>query len=227
MLEPKLTLMAKFNDMSIYEIIAPFDKALFSLRDSGIEPISSRDLAYARIKGDINGKLVNSEGFTREGFLISRKFYIAKDSVLLSSTSPLLMNDLAKRVVEANEKYEYLITDKFVYNAYREIAEKDKIKNPEERKVIILPQKKSYRIPANRFNEDELTLFLFKDIAKEYGDFLMGADINQITVCPLDSLFFKGTLLTQLYSGVSLINGILDSLQHYNSFFGSTKNQLK
>lgn len=221
-----IILRTRLEDLSVYEIYAPFDKALFSLKNSEIEPISSRDLAYARMKDDTE-KLIYRSGYTKEGFLTSRKFYISKEQVLITLNSPLLMPDLAKKAVESNEKDRYLITDKFVYDAYREIAEKDKNKKPEEKNVLILSKKKSYSIPTNRFNEEEMTLFLFKDLAEDYGNFLKEIDnINEIAVWTIEKSFYKGTILTQLYNGAGGINGSLDSLQ-YSNVFGSVRNKFE
>ena len=180
----------------VYLTEAYFDQALESLRDFGIEnPISARDLAYARTKNPESSLRYGS--YTKEGFL-----YLRNEPVLLALDSPLLDISLARQAVKANRKGDYFSTDKGVYNKYREKAEEDKNKSPNGRRVIILPGKKDYEIPTNRFNEDELTLFLFKDQAENYGNFLKENGIDEMPVWLVDRNYVDSkekAILTQLW----------------------------
>jgi len=194
----KPTLEAEVEGLGeIYRIDRPFNKALESLREQKTKVISSRELAYARIKEGGDSSLCNSGSYTREGFL-----YLKNEPVLVALNSPLLDLQLAEQAVEANRKGNYLSTDKKVYEQYKEQAEQDKNKILQERKVLIFPKRENYEIPTNEFNENELTLFLFKDQAENYGNFLKENEINEMPVWLLDKNYVnskEGSILTQLW----------------------------
>ena len=181
----------------IYRADLPFNKALESLNEEKAKIISSRELAYARIKEGRNSSLSNYGSYTREGFL-----YLKNEPVLLALDSPLLDLELAEKAVEANKKGNYFLTDRKVYKKYREQAEKEKNNSPLNRKVLILPKRENYKVPTNKFNDDKLTLFLFKDQAENYGNFLRDNKINEMLVWLIDKSYVdsqKGTTLTQLW----------------------------
>lgn len=184
---------------NIYKVNIPFDRALESLREFGIEnPISLRDLAYARIKEGVNSSLSKYRSYTREGFL-----YRKNEPVLLLSNSLLLNLELARQAVEENRKRNYFLTDETVYREHREIAENDKSKEPEKRTVFVLSKREDYVIPTNMFNEDELIRFLFKDQTENYGNFLKDYKINKTFVWLIDGSYVdrqEGTILIQLWS---------------------------
>ena len=183
----KPTLEAEVEGLGkIYRVNRPFNEALESLNEQKAKIISSRDLAYARTKKP-NGSLCNNGSYTREGFLHSKN-----EPYLLALDSPLLDLELA----------DYFSTDKEVYNKYREKAEEDKSKSPNGRGVIILSGGENYKIPTNRFNEDELTLFLFKDQAENYGNFLKENGIDKMPVWLVDRNYVDSeerVILTQLW----------------------------
>ena len=62
-------------------------------------------------------------------------------------------------------------------------------KQPEKRKVFSLDKNQTFDIPTNRSRDEELTLFLFKDQAGEYGDFLKEHNINEMPVWLIDKFF--------------------------------------
>ncbi len=181
---------------TVYRTKVPFDQSLESLRKFGIEnPISSRDLAYARIQKPISSLEWGS--YTREGFL-----YRKNEPVLLALDSPLLNIKLARQAVKSNRNGDYFSTNKEIYEEYRNRSEEDKNKNPEERTVLILPKRENYEIPTSQLNEDELTRFLFKDQAESYRDFLQTKKINEIPVWLCDKIYIdnqEGSILTQLW----------------------------
>ena len=194
----KPTLEAEVEGLGeIYRIDRPFNKALESLREQKTKVISSRELAYARIKEGGDSSLFNYGSYTREGFL-----YLKNEPVLVALNSPLLDLQLAEQAFEASRKENYFLTDKKVYEQYKEQAEQDKNKILQERKVLILPKRENYEIPTNKFNENELTLFLFKDQAENYGNFLRENEISEMPVWLLDKNYVnskEGSILTQLW----------------------------
>ena len=95
----------------VYRVYAPFDQALNSLKNFGIEtPISLRDLAYTRVKKGKNSPLNRYGSHTKEGFL-----YLKDEPILLALNSPLLDLELARQAVEANRKRDFFLIDKIVY----------------------------------------------------------------------------------------------------------------
>ena len=182
----------------IYRLNIPFDQALESLKEFGIKtPTSARELAYSRIKEGRMSSLSSNGSYTREGFL-----YLKDEPILLALNSPLLDLELARQAVEANKKGNYFLSDSKIYIEQKEIAENDKSKKPEQRSVLILPKRENYNIPITAFNEDELTLFLFKDKAEDYGMFLRENKINEIPVLLVDKNYVDSqeqSVLTQLW----------------------------
>ena len=74
----------------IYQVYASFDQSLRLLMEFGIEnPISVRDLAYARIKKRRNSSLCNGGSYTREGFLYRKKVNLCSQKLKISDTSTL------------------------------------------------------------------------------------------------------------------------------------------
>ena len=194
----KPTLEAEVEGLGkIYRADIPFNEALESLKEEKADIISSRELAYARVKEGRNSSLSNYGCYTREGFL-----YLKNEPVLLALDSPLLDLELAEKAVEANKKGKYFSTNKEVYKKYREQAEKEKKENPENRKVLVLPERKNYEIPINSFNNNDLIRFLFKDQAENYGKFLIENKIKEIPVWLVNKNYIgsqEGTALIQLW----------------------------
>jgi hypothetical protein len=177
----------------ILRVDAPFDEALEQLRLSEVRyPITAKDLAYSRMQKGKRSPLCSNGSYTREGFLY------AKDSpVLLALASPLLNLNLAREATQANRDGKYFYTeDNQVYDKAMAQAEKDKEREPEKRKVLILPSRDNFSI--SRTENFEVLQGLLKDQAEKYLEFngqnipvyLVGKDAvdNQ-----------SATLLTQLW----------------------------
>jgi len=192
----KTILEAQIKDIGyIFRADAPFDEALTQLRIRGVRcPISARDLAYARIQEGRGNSLGNNGSYTKEGFL-----YLKNNPVLLALNSPLLSQRLAKKAVQANKNGSYFFTEnEQAYEKAMAKAEKDKDKKPEKRKVLILPDNKSFSISENE--NFEVLQGLLKDQAKDYLDFnKQNIPVYLINQGQINS--GKGTLLTQLWFG--------------------------
>ena len=158
----------------IHRVAKPFDEALKTLKGAGANPISARDLAYARIPEGSSSSLCTSGSYIKEGSV-----YVSDKSLLIRN-SPLLNQKLVQKAVQAHRNgSEFNINDKLV-DKYQEQAEADKNKSPEKRRVLSLNKRGNFNIPTNRFKDEELTLWLFKDLAENYGNFLKDNNINEM-----------------------------------------------
>ncbi len=159
---------------SVFYAEKPYDEALAMLKPA--KPITLRDLAYARIKEGYNSSLSGKGSYVKQGII-----YIKKENPLFVFDSPIISS--AVEATENHRKGEEFTN--FDVKKYLEIAEEDKKKHPSKRRVLISATTKSYSIPTNRFNEDEIALLAFKDISQEYGDFLRNSrfKINEMRVC--------------------------------------------
>ena len=148
-----------------------------------------RNMAYMRLnKGSV------------EGARTCHAPIYAKDSpIILARVSPLIKNfKMAERAVKANRNNQYFATENTeIYDEYAKIAEKDKSKNPSERRALILPSKKRYIISPN----SEEAQALFKDTGKKYFETFCK---NGINFYPVDKDFVnkqKGSLVEFLWFG--------------------------
>ena len=146
------------------------------LKEYGAEVIGLRDMAFARLHA---GKDVNPDGMklshpeilqhgclTREAVI-----YSPREDTLFVSDSPILNSESAWQAVRAHiGGKEYV----FYPEHFVDLAKEDKDKEPQERRVLIVKDYENQgtnviNIPTNRFGEEELTLWAFKDVASDYG----------------------------------------------------------
>jgi len=156
---------------NVYSVEAHFDEALQALGKSK-KIISLRDLAYGRIRTGSESHLSQHYSYVKEGAI-----YVPNHEPLFVANSPILRS--ASKATEAHRK-----GNEFYVNAKKvlEQAEADEKKDPENRKVLTLKQRKSYEIPTNRFGEDEVTRWAFKDQAEDYGEFLRENGVDEMPV---------------------------------------------
>ncbi len=177
---------------NIVRVEASFDESLASLRDKESNPISPRDLAYARMRVSKNHSLNKDGSYTASGFL-----YAKNANPLFALESPLLDSDLVGRAIKANRNGRYFSTENTeLYEKYLATAEDDKSKNPEERRVLILPSK-NFKISAK--NNPQIFGGIFKDVADKYLEFTGFPDLDVYLVDEDIVNDQKGTLLTQLW----------------------------
>ena len=160
----------------IYKVNKPFDEALKTIKSAGAKVISARDLAYARIQQGKDSSLCNNGSYVREGVL-----YV-QNKTLFIRNSPLLNQKLAKKAVQAHKSGNEFYVDNKLAEEYQEQTEQDKGKQPEKRKTLAISKRGSFNIPTNRFKDEELTLWFFKDQAESYGEFLRENNINKMPV---------------------------------------------
>lgn len=173
----QLTNEAVIGGKSIVYVDAPFDKGYHLIASRNGKIITGRDLAHGRIQTGAGHSLSQSGSYIREGILYDTK---GEARPLLLSVSSILENTKKATQAHRGDK-EYFPTEKTV-ETYRNQAEEDMNKNPEDRRVLILAQTENFEIPTDRFNEEETTLWLFKDQAKAYGDYLKVNGIKKMLV---------------------------------------------
>lgn len=161
----------------VIRIAKPFDQALETLKKENARVISAKDLANARIQTGTESSLSRNGSYVKEGLV-----YVP-DKTLFVRNSPFLVQTIARDAVQVHRNVnEFFVNNNFIQK-YQEQAETDKKKEPEKRRVLELARRGTYKIPTNRFKDEELTLWLFGKKAQKYGDFLkQKAGINEIPV---------------------------------------------
>lgn len=161
---------------TIHKIEKPFDESLKTIKGGGANVISARDLAYTRIEQGRNSSLCKIGSYIKEGVA-----YVP-DKTLFIRNSPLLNQRIAQKAVQAHRRGEEFYIENKLIDKYQEQAEQDKNKSPEKRRVLVLNERGKFEIPTNKFKDKELTLWLFKDLAEAYGNFLSDNKINEMPV---------------------------------------------
>lgn len=152
---------------TIYYVNSPFDIASALIKGIKAQHISARYLAYSRIKEGRKSSLCQYGSYVKEGVLYIPK---QKDRILLVDNSLVLRNP--EKAVEDHHQCKEFFIDKNINDLLEELKRKDEI--------FVL--KNLEAIPTNRFGEDERTVWLFQDYAKNYGDFLRDEKTSAITL---------------------------------------------
>jgi len=179
-----------------YDIIrrnAPFDQVLEVFGKENVTLTSEQDIAFARRMG-----LCSDGSYVASGFE-----YKAGVKPLWTRNSTLSKNaQLAKEAVRANAQGKYLSTsDTAIYDEHLAIAEQEQKqgKAPEERSVLILPERKNFVISPTQNPET------FRGILGNDGEkYLTHINRGGITVYPIAETTVdaqKGTILTQSWFG--------------------------
>jgi len=177
----------------ICKVDKPFDEALETITHAGAKVITARDLAYARIQEGRDSSLCSNGSYVKEGLV-----YVP-DKTLFIRNSPLLNPELAGKAVQSHRNGSEFYIDEKLIKKYEEQAENDKNKIPSKKRVLSLSKRGNFSIPTDRFNEDELTLWLFKDQAEAYGDFLRENNLSEMPVYLSDNS--KKNFANQLWLG--------------------------
>ena len=137
-----------------------FKSSLEAIMNECSEVISLRDLAYARIKQGKYGILTMRGSYVREGSL----FIPNKENKRIFLRESLVLKDPGDYGCYEVAIDELFMPESFNVDAYLEQIGKDN--------YIILKDNDTYRVPANRFGEDERAVWLYQDQVKDYGLFL-------------------------------------------------------
>jgi len=195
-------LEARLNDGNeIWRADAPFGEALAVLNRKeesenyqAIEvPISTSQLAIARMQFPTDHSLNQNGSYTRESFLYARNGF-----PLLDRDSPFQDADLARKAIEANRTGKYFITeDRTLYEKRLEVAEREEKEDVpfKKRKVIILPSREKFNISSS--GNWRVYNFMIED--KQY---LKHVEQNSLLVDLVDTKIVDsqtGTLVTQTW----------------------------
>jgi len=186
---PNVQIETRVNDLgNIFCCIdSAFDDASKAVLKKSTELISARDLAYttiqdAKTKSDRRDIPLMYSSFVKEGSLfvpnaVNRRIWL-RESLVLQNPS-----DAVKAHSQNNEYF----PENFKIEEYLEKIGKDNyliLSNDVYAEIIIGVKGyrggNSFSIPTHRFGEDDRTVWLFKDQAKEYGELLNGLGINYI-----------------------------------------------
>ena len=172
---------------------APFDEAKKALESNGYKIISLEENARLRMQEGRDSWESRYSNWTREGIV-----YITDKRIFLTKNSPIIENP--KEATECSRKrVEYYLTDKQVEQALN-----DSIKLSKE------------SIPTNRFKDNEITAFAFGNIAEQYGLFLKGIGIKEMSV-HLANVYDKPFTRQMLFGNIGRGSNLLcDCLMDYN-----------
>src|SRR3989344_5685689 len=171
---------------------ALFDIQLNKFKEAGTKfpyVMDVRNIAYMRL----------NEGPKDEARTCHAPIYAKDSPIIIAKVSPLIKDfKMAEQAVKSNRNNQYFTTnDTEIYNKYAKIAEKDKSKDPEKRRALILPSKEIYLIKP----DSEEAQALFKDTRKEYFETFCK---NGINFYPVNKDFVnnqKGSLVEYLWFG--------------------------
>jgi len=138
---------------------APFDEGKEALAEQGYKIISLEENAKLRMQEGKDTYVSRNGNWVKEGVI-----YVLNKGIFLAKNSPIMAD--AKKATDCHRKnQEFYLTNEQVEQALADSVEL----NVES-------------IPTNRFADDKITVYAFGDSAKEYGEFLKEAGINEMPV---------------------------------------------
>jgi len=140
-------------------IEAPFDKGKEILEQEGYRIISLEENAKLRIQQGESAFVSQNGNWTIEGVL-----YILKKGKFLTKKSPIMTN--AKQATECHRNGQ----DFYLNSEQVEQSLADCVEFP------------SKSIPTDRFAENEITVYVFGNVAEDYGKFLKEVGINKMPI---------------------------------------------
>lgn len=143
-------------------ILAPFDEGKEALEKQGYKIITAEENAKLRMEEGKHSFISQSCNYVGEGVL-----YIPNKGIFLTRNS-LAMAHPKEATDSHRNNNEFYVT----------LTQAEKVLNDS---VKITYNKSA--IPTNRFKDDEITNFIFKEYAEKYGLFLKDAGINQADLC--------------------------------------------
>ena len=137
----------------------PFDKAKIELESNGYRIVSLSENARLRLNERINSEVSRNGNFVREGIL-----YLPDKRRFLTKNSPII--DYPEQATSCNRNNsEFYLNDDMVQKSLSDSIE---IKLKE--------------IPTNGFDEIDLSVYLFGENAKKYGDYLKNLGIKNLPI---------------------------------------------
>ncbi len=170
-----------------------------------LEIISAKDLAVGRMNADLNDKnirdyLIDNGGYVKEGLIYtqgkSSKIYLISESLEIAKPKQLIKYVKQNHFSEPN-----FVGDKFNIDSYLEEIGKNNY-------ITINARAKHFiRLPTNRFADCEITKFLFKEHAQQYGLWIK----NMGNISTVSIILDKQDTINQFnrpYSTMVRINGL-------------------
>lgn len=140
-------------------VYAPFDKAKEVLESNGYRIISLEENAKLRMQQGKEHYVSKNSNWTREDFI-----YLPDSAIAITKNSPIMLNSKEATQAHRNGNEFYLIDEQAGK------ALENSVKVPRGTKPI----------PTNDFKNNEITAFVFGDVAEDYGLFLKEAGIEEM-----------------------------------------------
>ncbi len=163
----------------------PFDEGKEALEREGYRIISLEENARLRMREGKDSFIFKYGNWTREGVI-----YIPKKGIFLTKNSPVMQNPKEATDCHRRNK-EFYLTNERVENALADSVE--------------LNEK---QVPTNRFGDNEITVYAFGSIAKQYGEFLRDAGIKEMPVW-LEELQDKPFVRQLWFGNLDIRSGLL------------------
>ena len=140
---------------------APFDFAKEALESNNYRIISLEENARLRMQEGRNHDVSRYGNWTREGFV-----YIPSKGIFLTKNSPIM--DFPQEATQCHRKGREF----YLNNDQIEKSLADAVEIPANIKPI----------PTKRFGDDNITRYIFGEVAKQYGEFLINSGINEMPI---------------------------------------------
>jgi len=195
----------------------PFDKSLKKLREKGLEIIPCSINLELLMQAGQDSYLLDPKNRLSHHVVSEALIYFPNDQerILLTKKSPavqlpeLLSEDLVPITSLVIKRNGHLL-DGYIESA---ISNGIWLKNTPGF---------SYKVPTNKFGDDELTTFLFGEVAQEGGEYLHDHGINRLEILySAHPCYFhgkKGSFLMQLDLGISFPDDPLFYFGNYSNF---------
>jgi hypothetical protein len=169
--------------LDVYKAEGAFDKCVDELKANGLEMITAKQLAEARMLGGANHPVSKSWSWVAESFN-----YLPNGNILIASKTfnPLLQYpSFAKQATDCHSKgEEFYLNDEVVSYLLEGAKHKDKVLQLKRKDV-------QRKIPTDAFGKEPVTAFLFGDKADGYGLFLRANGIKNVLLYVLDKAYAK------------------------------------
>jgi len=179
----KLTLPAgEKEQLEIYTTYpGSFGQGIATLKEKGLALITTCELAEARMLGGVKNPISTVWSWVAENFN-----YLPSGEILIASReyNPFLKNAAFLKNVKESEQYgrqcrEFYL-DKKLVKELREHAEVDLEKAVKSGVLLLSRKSVKSEIPCASLNDEPLTYFLFRDAAKQYGQFLKEYGLDSV-----------------------------------------------
>ena len=156
-----------------------FKNGLALLKRHRLSLIGLRELAYLRMNANGGGDFLSRGAYVRASVLFNYRHFplFISDSILLNNRKML------DEAVSAHQKQKEFIVSGAIFEHFYKLAKSNKNAPPEERTAYLFDeeeqkklekfrQKNNYFVPTNKLGEFGLTRWVYKELAKEYGNML-------------------------------------------------------